>query len=1215
MAEFLGFGQLTRPDIGLIADGVQNLAEIYTSDQPTALRNIRLEPEVLDIIYNLSKTISREDLRAVSGLSSLLLPTLHIQDETFERINTILYVDDTYAIASEQIGRDSNPSLRGDLVRTPNVIVYNGSIQCEGVDYRTKVLGESSLYTGGENRLTSISTSRASLFNSEQYGENESNTGYFKSASYSSSVRVRRRSHVNTITVNKSTFIPRAPVKENPSHSILCYIDNGNTGSSQAINLLATKNSPLRIPCRMEKGKIKFTFTETGVFFFGYQVQPLQSRTIGQTPQFLPLSPSSQVTASNTFTLEIDITTTGYQNSYDLYLYLYLNPAKIKAIEFSGINITEFVDGKDIGLIGFNNLESLKISGSSIKILPIWLKTLSTKLRVLDLASDGDTKRTGILSYFDYRNSSEVASLSTPLYTVASYLTIPKKGGMINEAGTGWNDTKFESYVKSQVATNTSVTYPNTRVAGTDFRAFTAMRTLSLGDRFYGLNPRLDDVFPNLTSISWRGYSDRRVWPISGTPPKINNHGNIIDLYEIPLSGASGNLVDIGTSTTVSDNTINGPTHISKYKISALDLRGDEYKPTEISGGIATSNVSEWSTWFNETKSINLARSSVSINLQPAGFYWMNLQYAYLPYSGGVAFSSAVGINSPPLKTPKLVSLNIYGTSSTGPIPSLGTNPAEETAELLDVQFGGNSTMVPITENSFNYILPANFAPERPSAPHKLTTFFFNDINMNGRFRADDLKYLYELTTFDVGRAYGVWGKFPKLPIRKNPETDPRKDFYVRIQEYVNFNDLSTLDITPSNRFIARDIIQIDAWALNVSGGGCKLPQLDGLGGADSAKIQYIDLNGSLPSMYPSNWTGTNRTTGTFIADDHPFSVLSGLTPYRVNNTGDNIYYMEGGSELNGKVLVNDSVRTSASGTELARVVSVSSTRIYLDKDIPGSTPGTYYFIRQTQPIANWFAQGFTELATLRLSNCRLSGSINIRSGFSKITNSSGYACLDLSYNCLTGYTAGFDKIFSGSNRTMTIDLSYNNFSAGTIRTMLTELLKIESSRKFTNVTIRLNNTKIDASGNYLNYSQEDIFPTSIQASPNQTISLTRTEKVKIYEVVKTIDANGVETLTPTVVGSKNITVPGQYISSLSGYYKTQTNGRQQIVESELGVKYKSRKYWTINLGFTYQSPNTTPTVTSTTYSDPVTREGSLGTMPKYILDGVTYYYGLGDLA
>ena len=46
MAEFLGFGQLTRPDIGLIADGVQNLAEIYTSDQPTALRNIRLNPEI-----------------------------------------------------------------------------------------------------------------------------------------------------------------------------------------------------------------------------------------------------------------------------------------------------------------------------------------------------------------------------------------------------------------------------------------------------------------------------------------------------------------------------------------------------------------------------------------------------------------------------------------------------------------------------------------------------------------------------------------------------------------------------------------------------------------------------------------------------------------------------------------------------------------------------------------------------------------------------------------------------------------------------------------------------------------------------------------------------------------------------------------------------------------------------------------------------------------
>ena len=90
MTDFLGFGQLTRPDIGLVADGVQNLAEIFKSDQDTALRNVRLNPEILDIIYGLSNTISKEDLRAVSGLSSLLLPTLHLEQSTFNSINNQL---------------------------------------------------------------------------------------------------------------------------------------------------------------------------------------------------------------------------------------------------------------------------------------------------------------------------------------------------------------------------------------------------------------------------------------------------------------------------------------------------------------------------------------------------------------------------------------------------------------------------------------------------------------------------------------------------------------------------------------------------------------------------------------------------------------------------------------------------------------------------------------------------------------------------------------------------------------------------------------------------------------------------------------------------------------------------------------------------------------------------------------------------------------------
>ena len=1219
MTEFFGFGQLTRPDIGLVADGSQNLAEIFTSDQPTALRNIRLDPEILDIIYGLSAKISREDLRAVSGLSSLLLPTLDLQDETFERINTTLYIDEKYATSSRQIGRSSsNPSLRGDLVKVPNVIFYNGSIQCEGVQYRTKVLGSSSLYENAENRLTSISTSRASLFNSEQYGDGDGDlAGYFKTASYPSLIRVRRRSHVNRITVNKSTFIPRAPVKENPSHQILCYIDNGGTGTSQALKLLATKNSPLKIPCRMAKGKIIFKFATTGIHFFGYQVQPLQSRTIGQQPAFLPVTPSTQTIAASSYPLEIDITSTGYQNSYDLYLYLYVNPEQVTSIEMSGINVSEFIDGRDIGLVGFNNLTSLVLKDTSIKILPIWLKTLSNKLQVLDLLDDGDTYRNGLLRYFDYRRNLELPTASTPLFTVASYLTIPKKGAIVNESGNAWKDSKFENYIKSQVATNASVTYPNPRVAGTDFRAFSAMRTLRIGDRFLGLNPRLDDIFPQLEYLEWRGYAARGVWPISGTPPKINNNGKFIT-YLIPISGAVGNIVDIGTSTTITANTIDGATHISKYKIDAFDISGYEYKTTLISGGIATSNFSEWATWFTNTKSIDISWSNVSIGLQPTGYIWNNLQSLGTGFSGGIVFTASSGIDSDPIKAPKLTSLNVYGTSSTGPIPSLGADPTSDTSAIIEVEFGGNNTMSTIAEGGYTYILPRNFAPDRPSSPHKLTSFKMTDTGRIGRIRQDNFKYLHELTNLNFRRASGVWGKFPIFPTKKNP--DEEKSISIDIAEGCRFYDLSNLNIDPSNFNIARDLVSLTAWNQNNARGGCKLPSLVGLGGSKPSKIKSIGLENCLQSTYPSNWTGTNATPGACIFDsDLPSSILA-ITPGRVLNTDDDIYFMTGVNDFNRKVLVNDSVHASVSGiagVELARVVSVEASVIYLDRDIEGSSSGTYIFKRNTQSIANWFQVGFGDLNRLRLKNCRLSGSINIRAGFSKIVDDE-YACLDLSENCLTGYTTGFSRIFSGSNRKITIDLSSNNFSEGTIGTMLSELLTIESQRKFTNVEIRLNNTKISSSGRYINYTQDELFPTTIQEASSQTTSLTRIAKVKNYQVVETFNEQG-EKNPPTITtnGTKNITVPGAYIASapIPGYYTKRTSGRQQIIENSLGVRLKRNKFWSIKLGFTYQSPDTSPTVTSTTYTDPITVAASLGTVVKYEIDGVKYYYTESDLA
>lgn len=312
-----------------------------------------------------------------------------------------------------------------------------------------------------------------------------------------------------------------------------------------------------------------------------------------------------------------------------------------------------------------------------------------------------------------------------------------------------------------------------------------------------------------------------------------------------------------------------------------------------------------------------------------------------------------------------------------------------------------------------------------------------------------------------------------------------------------------------------------------------------------------------------------------------------------VANSKDNIYYLErpAGSNIDLKkyVLVNDEVWSG--DTYLATVLSVESTKVIIDQDISGSSQSNFTFRRKTQDISNWFQSGFENIRILRMNNSRLSGSIDIRSGFSKIKDSD-YAAFDLSNNSLTGYISGFKKIFSGSNRKITLDLSYNNFSVDTLRDMISELIEIDSAKKFTNVKIIFDGCKRNSDGSAENYTQSELFPVTIIPASDQTISLTRVEKVKIFQEVTITDADGNETTSTQQVGTKNVTVSGKLIGSK--YYKTQINTRQQIVEDTLGVKLKSVNYFNFSLGFKYQSPNTSPTVTSTAYEDETTRAATL---------------------
>jgi hypothetical protein len=1155
---FPGFGRFSRPDIGLISDSTTNLAEIFDSDKRDALRNILIRPEILDRLYGVSGSITREDLRAASGLSRLLLPSLHQLAEIYnDRIPTRLYINKDYYSPEFPLGGIGSPGQN-----TPNAIIFNGSIQCAGAQYRSNTLG-TSLFSGPVRQNVALSTSRASLFNAET---DPDNVGYFLSALYPGSIRVRRRSHVNRIVLPKTSFLSKAPVVENPSHAITVNIDNGNTGTTVPVRLLATKNTPLRVYCRMATGQIRFTFTDSAApYFFGYQIQPAQQRPNSPLVEFLPVTQQFQSSGSTTFTLNIDITTTGYQNLYDLYLYLYVNPEKVRGIEFSGIDIREFPDRKDLGLIGFNNLETFAVSGGSMTILPLWLKTLSTKLRTLDLSGSGNTWRSGPMGWFDYRDSSASPSFSFPLYTGVSYLTIPKTGAIVNEDGDDWSDNLFEKYILNQ-----------SRTAGTDYRQFSALTSISLGGRFSGRNPRFDDVFPALRTISWANNINTQV--IFGNAPKINNNGGIID-YNISGTGASGSIVNIGTSTTDTDDTVNGPTHISKYKFNSFIVNGVLGRNNNLTGLINDPSQS-WSNWTTTATAINIERTGLTINLQDST--WDGLVSLNASFSGGVQFSNP----TTPFRVPKLRSLSLFGSGTTGPVPQLGTVLNTEALESINI--GACNGINATVSNTINYLLPSSFAVPRPLGnEHKLTSFVANFFSPAYRFRNQDLANLVNLTSFNT-ESSGLTGKFPLFPLKVQYETNTKSiSIYSPL---CNFNDLRNLGINSANFYFARDVRSIVLWSQNLSGGGALLPSF---AGTSTTNVQAIDIGNSQPSTYRSDWANTTLR-GAVVRDTDSQTAVTGLSITRSvqPDPSDSVYVLTGVSNFRQLVQVGDEIRTTANGPGISRVLSVSDASVVIDSDIPGTIPSPLYFARRTNNISGWFESGFSSLLVFRASNCKLSGTLDIRGGFGLIRDDS-YPALDLSVNGISGYVVGsLGRIFTGNSRKITIDLSSNNLSANSIRDIVSEVSVLDAPKRFSNCSVRVPLNKLNSDGKYSNYTQNEIFPVTVSAGPDVVTSLFRNELFNIYEEQTTTDVNGDTITSRIVVGTRTIQIPGELVSGT--YFKTRIQKTQIVVENPIALLYKNLRGILVDLGFVYQSPSTTPSVISTEYDNATTRTQSI---------------------
>ena len=1185
---FQGFGQFSRPDIGLISDSFSNLSEIFQSDKRDALRNILIQPETLDLIRGLYEDISREDLRSASGLDRLLLPSLNQLSEVFlDRIPTRLYVDKDYYNPEYTLG-----SVGSSQVKTDNILIFNGSIQCQGATYREKALDpEKSIFTNSVNRTVAMSTSRASLFNAEQ--GTGANVGWFASANYAGGIRVRRRSHVNRVFLPKTSFLQKSEIPENPTHAITLNVDNGDTGTTEPVKLLATKNTPLRIFCRMAEGNIKLYFTDSvAPYFYGFQIQPAQQRPNSAPVDFLPVEQVTQNTGSlGPFDVPIDITTTGFQNLYDLYLYLYVNPQKVKGIEFSGIDIRESPDQKDMGLVGFDNLADFKVSGGSMTILPLWLKTLDDTLETLDLAGSGDRWRSGPMGWFDIRRDSDVSlsdisgTGSSPQYTVVSYLTIPKAGTFLNEDGNEWNDDLFENYIKNA-----------SRESNTDYRVFSALKSLRLGDRFYGYSPRFDDVFPNLRELSWRQEGNRNYQILWGDLPKMNNNGGILS-YDIFRSQASGSITDIGTSTDINHNTVNGDCYVSYYKFRSFNVAG-KYGANRNITGFINNPAENWSAWKSNTQSINIGWTQVSIDLQYEE--WSSLTSLDASYSGGAKFSAATGSETNPLKLQNLGSLDLYGSSTDGPMASLGD--VNDTKQLTTINIGACNGIDPVTEGidpvtseRIDFLLPSNFASSRSEGnDHKLTKFYINNFANSYRFRKNDLENLYELVDFRAAKrdtsSSSLTGRFPIFPLKRLKETDT-KSIDIRI-ERSNFYDLSSLSVSDTNYYFSRDIRTIQAFSQNKEGEGALLPSFEG---SSVSQVEYIHVNSSLPSTYPSDWSVASLQDAC-ISDSDPATTVSGLSlvtlePSSTPEEDDKVHKLTGGTALKQKVMVNDSVK-NASGDTLATVMSVSDTEIIITNSIPGSLPGTLYFHRQTVDITGWFNSGFSELKQFRAANCRLSGTFSINNGFSKVVDTT-YDGFMLQNNLLSGYTTGtLGKIFDGNNRKITVDLSNNNFPKRVIQQIITEVISLDSSTNFNNCLVKLAGNKLNGDNVYSNYTQDELFPTKTSAGPDVVVALFRNEQFEVYNEVEVITEAGLPTKTYVPQGNQSLSVPGQLEKGI--YYKTKKTETQVSTEDSLGPQFKNLSGIKIDLGFTYISPSTSPVPVSVEFLNSTTRNASI---------------------
>lgn len=1113
MAEFFKFIKQNRPEIGLVDS--YDLSEIYDKDERFALSNLSLDPDGLDQIYKLSAGgVTAEDIRTVGGLDKPVILSLAISDETLSNVSFDL---------SQRVTTDKsigNPGLHSydSASRSDNVIVFQGGIAANKIEY--DFLDES-----GERKSTTVSTSKESLFSSESNA-----SGRYTSASYSGLFRIRRRSHVNQIRLNSNLLSAKSTViTESPTHllTIPVYMSTVLNSEPSSVTLLksyVTKNSPLIVPVRIsDRATVVISrnsaSSNSPAFVYGWE---LKLESTGRVIR----SASVDSAARKDISILVNVSGTVANNTNCL-LYIYLDPAAVTKLSLAGLGMQELA-GKDLGLVGFDNLEELSLNNNKLSTLPVWVKTLNNKLKVLNIR-DNSYWNNGIISYFDWQapptgvtgaSSEGEGSFSKTLAQVMSY------SGYSNSGVISGYDGEY-----STVADTSGNLYKDLRKSGAvtmnaanGFRTFNLVQELNLGPSIRVVNGDFSRIFPNLRNLVLDTYNQLPK-VVYGLIPKLRNNSQVFSINLRAQQNGTGSLRYLGDNITydVADSADSKAQFIGQFKFVSFNLYAEGFPSISNSwfGGICTTNgdvasgalngevvdglyrysfVSDapaseaWSGWLDNLGFFNSQHRNIAFKIAEEGnLYWTKLAVLQIDYCANLGptdkykYNHGVisgGVSVDILRAPLLTTISAYFGGWAGKIFSISEAPI-----LSGLQLGANSWEGYIGSTGEEYILPSNFVnPISGNSSSRLQSFSLSQLRgsetKNLEFRTSDLQNLPKLTRLQLSDSY-ITGKFPTIYNTPNSLVGG-----VRVSlsfRNCRFRDLNALGSSTDRIF--------SIWGPgNGTGvGGSLLPNFTLPGSGINSILSYMNFTGNLSSSYPSSWNGLsqrNKPIEALITSSTETTSVSEATWTSRNNNNtastasDKLYQSNpGGFSINTKVMVGDIVLNGSA--EIGRVTQIdrNNTFIYINNAVFLSS-ATLSFRRAGQEIGSAYFDNYSALSQIHLQRNKIVGNFP----FFKNCYSLAWAYFD--DNLISNYISGTLQNITGmaTNRRSTprlrrLNLPSNPLPAEAVKRIIQDAYAVAVYYFSLNVrpaiTINLRSTKYNSTTeSFINWTREEILTT-----------------------------------------------------------------------------------------------------------------------------------------